>query len=208
MSVACVILAAGRSQRFGTPKALAQWRGNPFARRIAEEAERAGLFPRLMVLGHAWRTVRRALGQVSAEFVVNRDYDKGQFSSLQTALARLRGQCNGAVICLVDQPQVTSRVLRQIAAEIEAKSDLLIAPVVGGRGVHPVGIGARWFDAVLELPPESTLRDFFRKHRQYVLRPELDEPLLTLDVDTPEDLRKLEAAWALREMGRGLSGQG
>jgi len=51
MSLAGVVLAAGRSARMGTPKPLLDFRGRPFIIRILEALEALDLKLRLVVLG-------------------------------------------------------------------------------------------------------------------------------------------------------------
>ena len=51
MPLAGVILAAGRSARMGTPKALLDFRGAPFIVRILEAFEALDLKTRVVVLG-------------------------------------------------------------------------------------------------------------------------------------------------------------
>ncbi|NOZ56527.1 MAG: NTP transferase domain-containing protein, partial [Calditrichaeota bacterium] len=80
MSVAAVILAAGKSERFGSPKALARWGQWSFAEQIVEAARQAGLAPRVVVLGHAADRIAGALRGIAAEVVTNPDYEEGQFS--------------------------------------------------------------------------------------------------------------------------------
>ena len=46
-----IILAAGASTRFGQPKQLLDWRGEPFVRVVAQTALEAGLSPVLVVTG-------------------------------------------------------------------------------------------------------------------------------------------------------------
>ena len=46
-----IILAAGKSTRYGAPKQLLDWKGKPFVRQIAETALHAGLWPLVVVTG-------------------------------------------------------------------------------------------------------------------------------------------------------------
>ncbi len=191
MNVAAVILAAGKSERFGSPKALAPWGQRSFSEQIVLTAEQAGLTPRVLVLGHRAEEIAQVLHPLPVELITNTNYEAGQFSSLQAALATLRSRCEGAVVCLVDQPQVTAETLRLVKDEVLRDPQRLVVPSVRGRGVHPVGIGKAWFDDILGMPPVATLRDFLRAHRDTVHRLQLTDLLLLRDVDTPEDLNEV-----------------
>ena len=49
--IAGIVLAAGEARRFGKPKQLLDWRGEPFVRAVAKTALEAGLFPVIVVTG-------------------------------------------------------------------------------------------------------------------------------------------------------------
>src|SRR2546425_171839 len=66
MSVAGVVLAAGRSERMGAPKALLDFRGRPFVIRILEALEALDLKPRVVVLGPDAPRIRPALAALLA----------------------------------------------------------------------------------------------------------------------------------------------
>src|SRR6266498_2150398 len=61
MPLAGVILAAGRSARMGTPKALLDFRGAPFVVRILEALEALDLKTRVVVVGPDAGRIRPAL---------------------------------------------------------------------------------------------------------------------------------------------------
>src|SRR3989442_9781657 len=87
MSVAGVVLAAGRSERMGAPKALLDFRGRPFVIRILEALEALDLKPRVVVLGPDAPRIRPALAAHECLIVENLDVAGGPIGSLRAALA-------------------------------------------------------------------------------------------------------------------------
>src|SRR5262249_39848884 len=83
--IASVLLAAGASRRMGTPKALLDYRGETFLDRLIRVTG-AVCDPVIVVLGHHAQEIRGRV-KSAAHFVVNPDPERGQLSSLQTALA-------------------------------------------------------------------------------------------------------------------------
>src|SRR5256885_11161100 len=87
MSVAGVVLAAGRSERMGAPKALLDFRGRPFVIRILEALEALDLKPRVVVLGPDAPRIRPALAAHECLIVENLDVAGGPIGSLPAAPA-------------------------------------------------------------------------------------------------------------------------
>src|SRR2546422_10137284 len=118
MSVAGVVLAAGRSERMGAPKALLDFRGRPFVIRILEALEALDLKPRVVVLGPDAPRIRPALAAHECLIVENLDVAGGPIGSLRAALAALdrkstrlnssHGYISYAVFCLKKKKSKTT----------------------------------------------------------------------------------------------------
>src|SRR3989442_4177492 len=85
MSVAGVVLAAGRSERMGAPKALLDFRGRPFVIRILEALEALDLKPRVVVLGPDAPRIRPALAAHECLIVENLDVAVRPVGTLRSA---------------------------------------------------------------------------------------------------------------------------
>ncbi|MDB5592640.1 nucleotidyltransferase family protein, partial [Enterovirga sp.] len=107
MSVAAIILAAGRGTRFGgTPKMLAEYDGRSFVRRAADAALEGGAEPVIAVLGHEADRVRRALAGLDVILVPNPAYPEGLSTSLRAGFAALPDGTEAALVLLGDMPLV------------------------------------------------------------------------------------------------------
>ncbi len=93
---------------------------------------------------------------------------------------------------LADQPQVTPQVIRALVETHAGGLPPIVAPLIRDeRRGNPVLFDRSTFADLLRLQGESGGRSLFSKHRvEYV--PWHDDRLL-LDVDTPEDYRRLLA---------------
>jgi len=206
-----IILAAGASERLGQPKQLLNWRGQPFIRAVAQTALAADLFPIIVVTGSRAEEVEAAIRDLPVTITRNRDWQSGQSSSVRAGLSALtpspsplplsqiwergrgkggRGEVGAAIFLLADQPQVTPSVLRALVERHSLDLSFIVAPQVQGQRANPVLFDRVTFPDLLALTGDGGGRGIFSKHPVTTL-PWHDESLL-LDVDTPEDHKKLE----------------
>ncbi len=85
-----IILAAGESTRFGSPKQLLDWKGKPFVRQVAETALQAGLWPVEIVTGFRAADIESALSRLPVNIIHNPDYQQGQSTSIKAGIKALQ----------------------------------------------------------------------------------------------------------------------
>lgn len=206
--VAGILLAAGGSTRFGSPKALLDWHGHPFVRAVAETAILAGLCPLIIVTGAEAEQVETVLQGLPASLIRNPAWQAGQSTSIRAGLASLgnsqllqRGpgrcptppwlpeQVGAALFLLADQPQITPAVLRALVDEHARTLAPILAPQVQDRRANPVLFDQCTFPALMDLRGDVGGRAIFSQFPPAYL-PWQDTALL-LDVDTPEQYRRL-----------------
>jgi len=85
-SVAGIVLAAGESSRYGQPKQLLDWKGEPFVRVVARRALEARLSPVVMVTGANAEQVEAAVKDLNVMVVKNSEWKSGQGSSIQAGV--------------------------------------------------------------------------------------------------------------------------
>jgi len=93
--IAGIILAAGKAQRFGQPKQLLDWQGEPFVRALAKTALEAGLSPVSVVTGAYAEQVENAVRDLPIRIVYNEEWINGQASSIRAGLGPLPAQFRG-----------------------------------------------------------------------------------------------------------------
>jgi len=81
MKIAALILAAGKSERMGEPKALVRFQEKSFLATVLDNLLKAGFSERLVVLGHEAEPLIRRAALSPDDYVINRKYERGQFSS-------------------------------------------------------------------------------------------------------------------------------
>ena len=189
-----VILAAGRSSRFGRAKALLTIApsGQTFVARLVTTFHAAGIDD-VLVVGRAGDTpLSDAVNGASGRFVVNPDPDRGQLSSLVAALEAIDPDgVRGVIVTPVDMPLVAvSTIVAVRDAFLEASAPVARATYRGRHG-HPVIFGVQVFDELRRADPGVGARAVLRTHHADVLNVEVPDPAILGDVDTPADYRDL-----------------
>lgn len=188
--IAAVILAAGGSERFGSPKILLDWMGVSFIRRVVQTAlESDWLSPVIVVLGSVVEPAVSQLSDLPVQIVINERWQEGQSTSVRRALAHLPRYSGGAIFLLADQPQVTSALLDALVEKHAVTLAPIIVPRVTGKRANPALLDVSIFEALRNLTGDTGGRALFDQYPfTYV---EWGDPTLLLDVDTPQDYQRL-----------------
>jgi molybdenum cofactor cytidylyltransferase len=190
---AAVVLAAGASSRFGSPKALALLRGRPILLHVLDAVAATGIVEVVVVLGRdadeielslPWRLERRAR---------NPNPEAGLSSSLRVGLANLSSASEAALILLGDQPLVRVDVVKRLLAEPAVASRPIVLPRYrDGGGPNPLLIRRAAWSLADEAQSDRGLAPVLRNRPDLVVVVEVEGS--NPDVDTPEDLAVIEAS--------------
>jgi molybdenum cofactor cytidylyltransferase len=134
-----VLLAAGRSQRFGVEdKLLAEINGDPLILHVAQRLSELGLGRLLAVCNDAEGRVAQLLGAIGFEVVLNPHPEQGLSRSLACGIAEAaRGSEAAAMVCLADMPFVSVDHLRALLARFDAAGNPVVASARGDVAMPP-----------------------------------------------------------------------
>ena len=198
MSLAGVVLAAGRSARMGSPKALLDFLGLPFVVRILQALEALEVKTRVVVLGPDAARIQPVLASNDCMIVENPAPDTGPIESLRIALRAVQPLQLGAILVWpVDLPHVrVTTVDRVLDAHRRTKASIVV-PTFGERRGHPVIWGAALFEELLksEKAEEDGARAVLRAHEDDIVHVPVDDPAVIDAVNTPQDYERLVREW-------------
>ena len=198
--ISAILLAAGESTRMGRLKALLPWQGATLIEYQVGSLLSAGVADLVVVVGHRGDEVSAPIaGRQGVTTVVNPDYRQGKTTSIKAGLSAISANATAILVLAVDQPRPPD-ILRAVIEAHEARSPLITSPVYGGRGGHPMIFHARLLPELSAITEEGEgLREVTRRYASDIYRLEMDDPVVRVDVNTPENL---QAALPLFE-GRG-----
>jgi molybdenum cofactor cytidylyltransferase len=190
-----IVLAAGRSSRMGQPKALLSLgAGETFLTRIARTFLDAGVADVVVVVGHDADAIVQSFAEsgLPARFVLNRNYDRGQLSSLIAGLDVVdRPGTTATLVALVDVPLVSSATVRTVIDRYRATGAPVVRPTSGTRHGHPLLIDRSLFDALRTADPAAGSKPIIRAHASSEGDVPIEDEGAFVDVDTAEDYTRL-----------------
>jgi molybdenum cofactor cytidylyltransferase len=185
--VAGLILAAGKSERMGSPKPLLQIRGKSFLEHIVAQAQRSNLSELRIVLGHQADKVLRTLPQLQSEVIINPDYDQGQLSSLIKGLQAVeKSSVEGVMLFLVDHPFVTCELINSLLQQFSRQPLPIVIPTFHRRRGHPMIFGRQLFSELVKAPLDQGAAVVVRSHQPEILHVEIEDEGILIDIDTPK----------------------
>src|SRR5438876_10677471 len=198
MTLAGIVLAAGRSARMGSPKALLDFRGLPFAVWILEALEGLEVMTRVVVLGPDAPRILPAIAGHDCIIVENPDPETGPIASLRSALRALQPlQPSAALVWPVDLPHVRVTTVERILETHRRTRASAVVPTFAERPGHPVIWGPASFGDLLE-SPEATrqgARAVLHKKDKEVVAVPVADPAVIDELNTPEDYERLVREW-------------
>jgi len=192
MSVAAVVLAAGGSIRFGKPKQLAIFQGEPLVRRIVTAAKDAGCAPVVVVVGASAAQITPVLAGLPVSIIEHPNWSNGLGSSIAVGVMHavsITPDLDAAILLACDQPFVNAVMLRQlIQMHRENKK-----PIVASAYAETLGVPALFdrscFGDLLQLTGDSGAKGIILARRNDVTS--FDFPAGTVDIDSAADYEKL-----------------
>ena len=186
-SVGAVILAAGSSRRYGSPKQLVVVDGMTLLEHAIEAAAIAGLQPVAAVVP-VWLSRPARYDDERLHWIRNPFPERGLSLSLRLGLNALGSEVEAGVILLGDQPRLPPETIRGLVA---ARGDRpIVASAADGILAPPVLIERSHFHLAEGLGGDIGLRQVLLDHPDLVRAVEV--PGHPPDIDTPDDFDRTD----------------
>ena len=192
-SVGAIILAAGGSSRFGQAKQLLLFQGESLVRRAVRSAIVGGCRRVSVVVGNARDRIETELRETPAAIIENPEWSRGLGTSIRYGLRHQlehRPRLDAVLLLACDQPFVDASVVTSLITQWENSGQ----EVVACRYAHTLGVPALFdracFDELLALPDLSGAKALIESRDGDVAEVEFEKG--AIDIDTPDDFRRLE----------------
>jgi molybdenum cofactor cytidylyltransferase len=211
-----VVLGAGKSSRFGTPKQLLPFGDTTLLGQAVRNANASALDRVVIVLGRASEELRATVDFGRAEVVENTAYGTGCASSLLAGLDAAGEDCEAIALLVGDQPGVSAEFIDHVLATWQQKRPWAavtaynpspyslvragLKPAPYGPTPHSLALGHPFvfareaFGELRSLHGDKAVWKLIEAQPGRVSRVEIEAPLPP-DVDTPKDYALALAHW-------------
>lgn len=188
-----ILLAAGCSSRYGSPKLLAPFGNRTLIAHAAQSALQTGL-PLFVLTGCYAEQIGTALEGMDARLVHNDQWQDGMGTSIGKAFAHLlqkeKEHFDTAIVCPADMPLVgAAQFQRLIAAHLDAPASIIVSDLGNAQG-PPCLFPREYFEELSALQGPEGARSVIRTHAGNVVR--IAMPEAATDIDTPQDYAALQ----------------
>jgi len=193
--ITLIVLAAGKSTRMkGRNKLLAVVQGRPIIRRVVEAALDSKVDETIVVVGWDENNVREVLGGLPCRLIVNREFEKGQSSSLKAGLDEVDPETRAVLVLPGDIAKIDSQSINKVVSSYISDGGIILVAAHNGRHGHPILIDRRLFRDIVQITEETHgLKSVIKNHQNEIRLVEVGTDNVLGDVDTPEDLQGLSS---------------
>lgn len=190
-----MLLAAGRSQRYGSDKRLATLPDGNTLLVASARCYRALPWPLYLVVRAADVPLREQLHtqlrkhHPAVHWVVAGDAELGMGHSLAAgAKALLAAGVGEALVGLGDMPQIQPDTIAACAAALASQPDAIVRPRFQGRPGNPVGFSGAMLTALTGATGDTGARPLLKDQADRIIWLDVEDPGIVADVDRPADL--------------------
>ncbi|MBI4835591.1 MAG: putative selenium-dependent hydroxylase accessory protein YqeC [Planctomycetes bacterium] len=187
-----ILLAAGQSVRYGSPKLIDTFRSQPLFWHSFKAANGSKLDKLIVVVGEIGDELIKMASNIPdnrAEFIRNPQPSKGMLSSIKIALEKVMRAYPGSavMIMLADMPYVTSDLINTVLRAFHDSAAPVSSPFIDGRNAHPVIFHPVMFPELLNLKSERGGKEIIMSHPDMINKIMLSSPDSQYDIDTKSD---------------------
>ena len=192
--ISCILLSAGLSSRFGSPKALAKINRETVVERLQKLLLATETGEIIVVLGDSAERIKPVLFKhKKVKIVYNKDYKLGQTSSFKSGLAEISPQTEGILLLPVDYPVVKRETLERLINFFQEHRPLILVPGYQGHKGHPPIFDVRLKKEFLDLDDSAGINTVIHRHAAEThILPVEDEGVIR-SFNTPEEFKGLKA---------------
>ncbi|GIW81450.1 MAG: hypothetical protein KatS3mg105_3257 [Gemmatales bacterium] len=195
-----LIPAAGKSRRMGQAKLALRLGQQTVLEHLVDALKKAGIEKVLIVVGPHVSQLAHAAERKNVQTLRLAEETPDMQATVVLGLRELQRLFQPAdqdwlVLVPGDHPLVGSETLRELMVAAQSAAESIIVPTSAGRRGHPALIRWSHVPAILRFPANVGLNKYLRQFAEETLEYSVSGDDVLIDLDTPEDYRRLLERW-------------
>lgn len=198
--ISCILLSAGESLRFGSPKALADLGGKTVIRTLQETLIASRVDEIIVVVGASLNAVKpHILKHKKVKVVYNKDYNLGQTSSFKAGLQTVSPATQGIFLLPADFPLITTETVDHLIQEFlfppqgESQGQpLILLPTHEGKKGHPPLFSARLRKELSDLDETLGVNTVVHRHPDETRLFPVEDSGVVMSFNTQEEFERIK----------------
>jgi molybdenum cofactor cytidylyltransferase len=179
----------------GVNKLLAKVGGIPMIRRVLQAALESKVDEVIVVLGFEANKIHEEIANLPCRIVINKEYEKGQSSSLIAGMKAIKSSTHAVLILPADIARIDTQSINLVVTTYNKEDGSIVCASHNGRLGHPILLSKVVFDEIMLITEETSgLKSVVMKHRNELRLVETGSENILADVDTPDELRRLNSS--------------
>ena len=188
--ISAVVLAAGRSTRFGGTKQLLKMDGGTLLGTAVRRFTESVVDEVIVVLGHDSELIKQKVVLGRAKVVTNMDYDRGLSSSIRAGIEAVAPESEAVILALGDQPFISAATISALVQKYAETGGPVVAPYFRGRRGNPVLFDRKLFPSLMGIEGARGAKAAIREHGWKVVRVNVKDRSVLLDIDSEGDYER------------------
>ena len=185
-----ILLAAGKSERFGKKNKLSEIvNGKPLINNILDTLlEIFDTSELTIIVGHEQKIIKNLINNEEIKILKNSNYKKGIGTSISLAVKNLETHIKGVMIIPADMPYITSKDLINLENKFwECNCEKVIIPQYNSKTGNPVILPKIYFNTLKKLKDDFGARTLIAEKDLITIKTGFGT---ILDIDTRDELDK------------------
>lgn len=188
-NIHAIILAAGGSSRYGSPKQLLPWNGSTLLQHVIDQAQSVCNDNVDVVLGANAESIRATLCNESVDTIINNGWREGMASSIRAGINALPDTADAVLFLLCDQPMITHTTLSTLVDHWQNSPGSIVASRYQETNGVPAIFPRVFFNTLLALKGDRGAKQIINTNPDWLVT--VPVPEAGIDIDTRDDLEVL-----------------
>ncbi|HBR15551.1 MAG TPA: hypothetical protein DD723_08460 [Candidatus Omnitrophica bacterium] len=194
-----IILSAGLSSRFLSPKALTKIFDENVLVHLQKTLLRTQIDELIIVLGAHFHQIRPSvLNHNKIKFVYNKYYNLGQTSSFKTGLRAISEKSQGVMLFPVDYPMMHVETIQRLISYFLTHKPLILIPAFRHHKGHPPLFCTQLIKDFLALDDSKGLNTIAHKYHEETVVVEVEDPGVITSFNTQAEFEALTKKFNVR----------